>query len=107
MTKPLVIAANTILGDEKAYGLFEIDEQSPGNRGFHRYQILQVLRDGVIAEFRTDLGLTDNFKGVNQIRIPSFFEHTVDELKDMADYLRGEPRIDVLDLLELNTYKPG
>ena len=101
----LIRVAQTILGDEKAYGLFEINQQSPGNRGFHRYQVIQVIRDGKIAEWRKDMGLASKFKGVNQLRIPSLFEHTVDELMALADELRGTMKIDVKDWLELNQMK--
>ena len=74
----LVLVANTIIGNEKAWGVFELDRQSPGYSGIHRYQIIQVNRDGKIAEFRRDLGLASKFKGVKQLRIPSLWEHTVD-----------------------------
>lgn len=103
--KKLIPVAHTILGDEKAWGLYEIHEQSPGNRGFHRYQIIQVIRDGKIAEFRKDMGLASKWKGVKQLRIPSLMEHTVDELMDLADELRHTVRIDLKDWLELNEYK--
>lgn len=98
----LVLVANTIKGDEKAWGLFEINEQSPGYKGFHRYQIIQVGRDGKIAEFRKDMGLVSKFKGVKQIRIPSLWEHTVDELMDLADELRYIHNFDYMDYLQLN-----
>lgn len=88
-------------------GLYEIHEQSPGSKGFHRYQIIQVIRDGQIAEWRRDMGLAKNFKGVNQLRIPALLEHTVDELIDLADELRGQTKIDIKDLLKLDSYKPA
>ena len=103
----LIRVAQTINGNEKAWGLFEINEQSPGNRGVHRYQIIQVNRDGQIAEWRRDMGEAKNFKGINQLRIPSLFEHTVDELIALADELRGQPNIDVKDWLEIEHYKPA
>ena len=102
---PLTLVANTIRGNEKAWGLYEVHEQSPGSRGFHRYQIIEVIRDGKIAQFRTDMGRAKNFKGVNGINIPSFNEHTCDELMYFADQLRGEPQIDVKELLQLDTWK--
>lgn len=98
---------NTIYGNERAVGLFEIHEQSPNSRGFHRYQIIRVIRDGQIAEFRKDMGLAKKYKGINQIRIPSLLEHTVDELMGMADDMRGKPEIDMKQLLELDTWKPA
>ncbi len=101
----ITIVANTIRGDEKALGLQEMHEQSPTFGGFHRYQIIHVVRDGKMAEFRKDMGLASNFKGINQINIPSFLEHTVDELMDLADELRGKTNLDVMDFMELNEAK--
>jgi hypothetical protein len=101
----LKVVATTILGSEKAYGLYEVHIQSPDSSGFHRYQIIHVLRDGQLAEYREDMGLASKFKGVKQIRIPSYMEHSVDELKDMATYFRNETDVDVAELLENNNYK--
>lgn len=91
--------------DEKAWGLVELDLQSPGSKGFHRYQIVQVIRNGQIAQHRTDMGSSKKFKGVRQIRIPSLLEHTVSELKDMANHLRYETEIDLKDFLQLDKMK--
>ena len=52
------------------------------------------------------MGLAKNFKGVNQIRIPSLMLHTVDELKAIADQTRGG-KFDVKDFLSLDHYKPA
>jgi hypothetical protein len=101
----LKVIATTITGDEKAYSLAELNEQSPGSRGFHRYQIIQVTRDGRLAEFRKDMGSTRRWKGIKQFRIPSLFEHTVDELLDIAAYLRLETDIDLKAWLELDKLK--
>ncbi len=101
----LVNTCQTILGNEKAMGLYEMHEQSPDSSGFHRYQIIHVLRDGVMSEFRRDMGLASKFKGVKQLRIPSYMEHTVDELMGLAIELRNETEIDLPDLLELDKYK--
>ncbi len=97
----IIPVANTILGNEKAMALYEIHEQSPKSRGFHRYQVIHVIRDGKIAEFRKDLGLASNFKKVRQLRVPSFMEHTVDELMDIADDIRNESIQDEIDVREL------
>ena len=98
----LIVATNTILGNEKAWELMELDLQSPKSRGFHRYQIIRVNRNGVMAEFRHDMGLTKKWKGVKQIRIPSLWEHTVDELKALAEELRYEHNFDYMDYLQLD-----
>jgi len=103
----IVPIANTIFGNEKAWGLGEMHEQSPGSRGFHRYQVITVLRDGELAEFRKDLGLASLYKGINPIAIPSLWEHTVDELFFLADQLRGQSQIDVKDFLSLESFKPA
>ena len=98
----IIPIANTIVGGEKAWGLNELNEQSPGSRGMHRYQLIYVIRDGVICEFRKDMGLASLYKGVKQLRIPSFLEHTVDELMSLADELRNETVLDLDELLQLN-----
>ena len=102
----IIPAVDKIFGNEKAIALYELHLQSPGSRGFHRYQIIQVPRNGVVCEWRKDMGLAKNFKGVNQIRIPSLMEHTVDELKAIADVTRRS-KFDVKDFLSLDNYKPA
>lgn len=52
------------------------------------------------------MGSAKKFKGVNQIRIPSLMEHTVDELKAIANTVRSS-KFDVRDFLSLDNYKPG
>ena len=98
--------ADKIFGDEKAISLFEIHEQSPGCKGFHRYQIIRVPRNGVVCEWRKDMGKADNYNGVSQLRIPSLMEHTVDELKAIANELRTH-KFDIKGFLGLDKYKPG
>ena len=103
----LVVSTAYISGDEKANSLQEIHLQSPGSRGFHRYRLIIVNRDGKLAEFREDMGLASSFKGIRQFNIPSFgtWEHSVAELLDIADTLRNETFIDIADWLELETMK--
>jgi len=102
----IIPAVDKIFGDEKAISLYEMHLQSPGSRGFHRYQIIHVPRNGVVCEWRKDMGLAKNYKGVNQFRIPSYMEHTVDELKAIADNRRSS-KFDVADFLQLEKYKPA
>jgi len=93
----------TVFGNEKAFLYLEGEEQSPDYRGFHRYRIVGVNRDGVISEYREDMGKASNFKGAKKlIHIPSLWEHTVDELYAIADEIRYEHRMDYKDFLELN-----
>ena len=93
----------TIYGGEKAFWLTEFPYQSPGSKGFHRYQIIYVVRDDKLAEYHTDMG---KMKGVKYVSIPSFFEYSVDELKALAEEERNEKdRIDFMDLLQLSKVK--
>jgi len=103
----IIPVTTTITGDEKAWGLYELNFQSPGSKGFHRYQIIQVPRDGVMCEWRKDLGRASKFKGVNQLRIPSFMVHSVDELMAIANASRHRSEIDVKDFLQLENYIPA
>ena len=101
----LVTATMAVNGDEKAWSLQEVHEQSPGSKGFHRYRIILVNRDGKLSEYREDLGLAKNFKGIRPFNIPSLWEHTVAELLFLADELRWETEIDIKDWLGLDQMK--
>ncbi|MDP1614522.1 MAG: hypothetical protein Q8L68_01860 [Methylococcales bacterium] len=109
----VVLGTNYVLKNEPCYGLFELNYQSPGSKGFHRYQIVQVIREGdKIAEYRKDLGKAKKFKGVDQFRIPGGVKlpngriqivHKVGELIDIADTLRhGKTLFDKKDLIGIN-----
>lgn len=90
----LMPAAVVVRSDERAYGLSEVNLLGPWVEGegetMRRYQIIYVNRDDKLAEYREDLGLASSFEGI-LFRIPSFWEHTVGELKDMALELRNRP----------------
>lgn len=101
----MITATLSVQGDEKAYSMQEVHLQSPGSRGFHRYRILIVNRDGKLAEFREDMGLASNFKGIRQFNVPSLWEHTVAELLEIGETLRTETFIDVKDWLGLDTMR--
>ncbi len=102
----LTIPATTVSGNEKALSYQEVNLQSPGNHGFHRYRIILVNRDGKLAEFRQDMGESKLYGGVwHPITIPSLWEHTVDELMDIADYLRGEWKVNIKELMEVDKVK--
>jgi len=104
----LVVATQSVNDNEKAWAYLEVEEQSPGSHGFHRYQILYVNRDGNMAEYRKDMGGAKNFVGAKKIiHIPSVWLHSVAELIDLAGELRWESSIDVKDFLELEDYKPA
>ena len=101
----MILLTTTILGNEKAVGLLEMNEVPPMGGASHRYQKIRVIRDDRIAEFRRDMGLAKNYKGVRQLNIPSYMEHTVDELMGLADELRIEPVLDVDDFLQMDKGK--
>jgi len=91
--------------NEKAWALQEYHAQSPGSKGFRRYRDIGVNRDGEIAIYREDLGDAKKWKGIRQINIPSLWEHSVEELIELAIALRYETNIDVKDWLELDNAK--
>jgi len=104
MTKITPIAL-TVTGDEKAIGLLELNQQPPDGGADHRYQLIYVVRNGEPAEFRFDMGLSKKWKGVKYLNIPSLLEHTVDELRDIADEIRQTDKIDKHDFLEIDKMK--
>lgn len=106
----LVVGTNLVLDNEPCLALTETHIQSPGSKGFRRYQIIRVIRSDRVAEFRKDLGPAKKFKGVEQIAIPGgvidgkkiYIEHTVAELKDIADTIRGRPPFDKREIAKTN-----
>ena len=111
MSDELTIVTTTVQGNEKAWTYMEVHQQSPGSKGFRRYRMIVVNRDGRLAEYREDMGPAKAFKGVRQLNIPSLWEHTVDELRGIADELRylDYDKLDLDELLELehDKYKIG
>ena len=103
----LVVRTNTVQGNEKAWTYLEVHLQSPNSRGRRRYRIIVVNRDGHLAEYREDLGAAKKFKGVRELNIPSLWEHSVDELRGIADELRNEQVIDIAELCQNNKFKLG
>jgi len=100
--------------DEPCIGLFEMHLQAPNNSGFHRYQVIYVMRNGKPAEYREDMGLASKFKGVDQLRIPGgakdedtgvfHIEETVGRLREIAHYLRTHPPFDKRDYEALDEF---
>jgi len=110
----LLYGTTWIVEDEPCMGLYEINEQSPNSRGFHRYQIIYVMRGDKPAQYRKDMGLAKNFKA-NQLRVPGgardditgkfHIEHTVGELRTIADQRRGISLFDKRELFQINNIK--
>lgn len=103
--KTFMPIALAVTGDEPALFLQEVNLMSPDNKDLHRYQVIGVIRNDKQYEFRRDLGLAKNWVGIRQINIPSFLEHTVDELIELAEHLRHTTKIDIMDWLELDKAK--
>ena len=83
----IVKAITAVHADEPVYQLAEVEKQGPDGRGFHRYQIMLIRRDGDWAEFCTDLGPAANFTA-DQFCVLTLWEHTVGEARDIADRMR-------------------
>ncbi len=101
----IIPATDFVRGDEKALYLVEVLKQSPGNKGFRRYQIITVVRNDKPAQFWDDLGPEKKWKGVDQFAIPSLMEHTVAELQEMARQLRADKSpFDKRELAQVNRF---
>lgn len=98
----LVLGTNIVRMDEFCFSLKEWNEQTPGNRGWHRYRIVKVPRGEALVEFRQDLGPSSKYKGVQPFAILGAvadddtgrveWVHTVGELIDIADYMADPTR---------------
>lgn len=97
--RPVLAATNAVSMDEPCLGLVEVNLQSPGSKGFRRYQIITVIRNDGKAECWRNLGKAARWK-IDQFRIlggvqadNGRFEivHTVGELYDIATYMREGP----------------
>ena len=98
--------------DEPCLGLYEMNLQSPESRGFHRYQIIFVMRGDRPAEYRRDMGLVTK---ADQLRILGgvrddvtrkfYIEHTVGELREIADQRRMNSLFDKRELVQKNNIK--
>jgi len=100
----IIIGTNTVTMDEPCYGLHEVHKQSPGSRGFHRYQCIQVIRNDQVVELIIDMGDARDFKADNQFFLPGGYQQkngkyliaeTVGRLRDIADYLRNRPALEL------------
>ena len=96
-----------MLGEEWALALTEVNKISPDSKHWDRHQIIRVIRNDMIHEYDEVLGLTSDFPGIGQFAIPGgtidngkvHLEHTVDELKEMANQVRGNPSVDIKDVV--------
>lgn len=94
----MLVGTTYVVSDEPCFGLKEENLMSPLDGQWHRYQILYVVRDDALTEYREDLGLAKSFVA-QQIFIPGgertedgkiYIEETVGRLKDIANELRSQ-----------------
>ena len=93
-------ATLVIRRDEPCFNLSELNQLSSGlNQALHRFQVIIVVRDDRLAEYRVDLGPAGAFNRP-EFRIPGGVVvghgrieilHTVAELMEIADNLRNTP----------------
>ncbi len=93
----LILGTNTVSLDEPCWSLKEVLGPAPDYKSLRRWQIIKVIRNDRIAEYRRDLGPAETFK-VGEIAIPGGVVdlatgrgellHTVGELLDIAEYYR-------------------
>lgn len=109
----LLFGTTWISEDEPCLGLYEINLQSPGSLGFHRYQVIYVMRGDKPAEYREDMGPAVEWAGTDQLRIPGgavedgryHIEETVGRLREMAARIRRDPLFDKQELVGQNNIR--
>lgn len=90
-------ATVVILPNEPAFLLSELVGKTPDSLAFHRYQIIKVVRDDRLVEWREDLGESSQFTADEFNILGGWVQpnghgeayHTVDELQGMARDLRN------------------
>lgn len=82
--------------EEYAYYLKEYDELDEAGQVLNRYQELAVVRDDKLVAFPRVMGKTEDFPLAQPLFIFAAFEHTCDELMDIANALREDSRLDEL-----------
>lgn len=108
----LIPATHAVKMEEPCFLLTEQNLQRPDSRGWRRYQIMYVVRNDRLAEFRKDLGparsfSTEVFRILGGVRDEQtgriHILHTVGELVDIAEFFRAglhhPPQIEPSDLI--------
>ncbi len=91
ITAEKVRPATTVVSmDEKAWNLSEVNLVGGPGEGLRRAQVITVNRNDQLADYFEDMGPADTFTS-DQFRVPSFWEHTVGELREIAWWLREHP----------------
>lgn len=96
----LILGTNVVAMDEPAWSLKEINGPAPDSKSVRRWQVIKVVRNDCLVEFRRDLGLAKRY-AANEFLIPggvltdeatgrAEILHTVGELYDIAELLRSD-----------------
>ena len=107
----IVKGTDYVLPGEYCFNLAEVNLVAPnreGGTGWHRFQIIALYRGNRLCEYREDMGPSKSFSA-GQFRVMGgvvdgkkvYQEHTVEELKEMADDMRWNKQIDVKELFQL------
>lgn len=97
--KALDAVVKTVLGSEPCFWLAEFNQLSQSGKTMCRYQLLKVVRNDQLVTAYVYLGPAKKFEA-QQFSIPggpppderghSYAVHTVEELQDIADWMREE-----------------
>ena len=108
----LIKATTYVRGDEPALALSEVTRDAPkddGTIGSFRFQIIRVWRDDSLWEYTERLGKAGKRRYDPILIVGGFhygdkvyIEHTVNELKELADDMRAHPIFDKRELAQLN-----
>jgi hypothetical protein len=93
-----LIFGTTYVGmDEPCFCLYETDQLTPNSKEKHRYQVMKLVRNDRLTEFRRDLGHSKNFKAEQFFLMGGWqddltgkiaIEETVGRMLEMAEYMR-------------------
>ena len=88
----LSAVAHTMDPDEKAYFLVEMNMPKSDYKGRARYQLIMLNRNDQVVPW---VGTVDDEDGeFPAFRIPSYWEHTVAELQEMAEAMRMDNKLE-------------
>lgn len=99
----VVIGTDYVRGDEYCIELVETNRVAPNENcagtDWYRFQIIRLYRNNHLHEYQERMGKANNFK-VGQFRVMGgvidgnkvYQEHTVNEVREMADDMRWNPQ---------------
>ena len=108
----LLYGTSFVTEDEPCFNLSEVNLVAPDYSGWHRYQIIVVMRGGNLTEYRWDMGLSENFRA-DQLNVIGgvidkgkiYIEETVGSLREHADQMRRSLKFDKTDRDFINSMR--